>query len=281
MKLSGKAIVCGVIGWPISHSCSPILHNFWLKKYNIDGAYVPFPIKPDQLDKAILGILNLGIKGINVTLPHKESVLNYIHDLTDEAENIGAVNTLTVNEVGEIYGDNTDPFGFIENIRTNAPNVNFSSKKAIVIGAGGASRSVCFALIKAGISEIVLTNRSKERGDLLRKKFGSVIAVEPWKHRSSILEEADIVINCTSLGMYGQPDLDISLGKLPQHAVVNDLVYAPIDTNLIREAERRGHICIDGLGMLLYQAQPSFYKWFNIEPEVSAQLRNHVIESLN
>ncbi|MBR71950.1 MAG: shikimate dehydrogenase [Rhodospirillaceae bacterium] len=281
MILSRNITICGVIGYPVSHSLSPVLHNFWIKKYKQNGTYIPFAVDPNKLNEAIVGIINLGIKGVNVTLPHKESVLKYVQQLTDNAKEIGAVNTLTLNKEGKIIGDNTDAFGFLANLKDFAPHLRFASQKAIILGAGGVAKSVCFALINSGISEVIVVNRNKERAEKIKEKFGSNIRVEIWENRDQALEDVSILINCTSLGMNGQPALEISLEKLPPDAVVNDLVYTPINTRLLIEARKRGHISVDGLGMLLHQAKPAFHSWFDIQPEVSIELRNHVLASIS
>ena len=276
MSLSGKALLAGVMGWPISHSRSPCVHGYWLEKYAIDGAYVPLAVVPDRFEEALKGLQAAGFRGVNVTVPHKEAALRACDTLDPDAKRIGAVNTIVFGDDGSIQGSNTDAYGFIENIRQTAA---WSGGVAVVLGAGGAARAICVSLIDAGATEIHLINRTKSRAESLAREFGNKIRVEDWKNRSNTLLNASLLVNTTSLGMTGQPPLDINLDVLPTAAIVNDIVYAPLETPLLATARSRGNITIDGLGMLLHQARPGFEIWFGTDPEVTEAMRNIVLKS--
>lgn len=275
MILSGSAKIAGVIGWPIGHSRSPRLHGYWLDQYKIDGAYVPLSVSPNHLPEALAGLAASGFQGVNVTVPHKEQAFEACSSLDDHAQRIGAVNTIVFQEDG-IHGSNTDAFGFIENIRHNA---DWSGGISVVLGAGGAARAICVALIDAGSTEIRLVNRTRSRAETLAKEFGSVIRVYEWENRHDALSEASLLVNSTTLGMTGQKTLDLDLDTLPPSAIVNDIVYAPLETKLMAHARSRGNPVVDGLGMLLHQARPGFESWFGVRPEVTDTLRQFVLES--
>lgn len=277
MSISAKARVAGILGWPVGHSKSPRLHGYWLAHHKIDGAYVPLPTKPENLASAVRGLVAMGFTGANVTVPHKEAVFALVDDITPAAKRIGAVNTLFIGADGKIRGDNTDAFGFIENLRRTLPDFSANAGPAAVLGAGGAARAVAVALADAGCKRIVLINRTPERAATLAQAVGSTVAVASWENRATALENATLLVNTTSLGMTGQPALDLSLEKLPKNAAVYDLVYAPLETPLLSAAKARGHRTVDGLGMLLYQAQAGFAGWFGVKPDVTPELRAHVL----
>ena len=276
MILSGKAKITGVIGWPVEHSRSPRLHGFWLEQYGVDGAYIPIPASPDRFAEALAGLNAAGFRGVNVTVPHKESAYAACDTLDDDARRIGAVNTVVFGPEGDVQGSNTDAFGFIENIRQYT---DWPGGIAVVLGAGGAARAICVALIDAGATEIRLVNRTLERAEMLADAFGPIISVVNWKDRSDAQKGVTLLVNSTSLGMTGQPSLDIDLDALPPSAIVNDIVYAPLETELLRRARARGNPAVDGLGMLLHQARPGFEAWFGVAPEVTDALRDFVLES--
>lgn len=278
--LTGKARLAGVMGWPVSHSQSPRLHGFWLEKYGIDGAYVPLATAPETAAEAIRALPKLGFRGANVTVPHKETALRTVDHLTDRARRIGAVNTLIVQDDGSVLGDNTDGYGFIENLTQGAPDWQPAQAPAVVLGAGGASRAVVVALLDAGVPQVRLLNRSRDRAEALAAAFGAAVVVSDWAHRAEVLAGAGLLVNTTTLGMTGQPPLDISLDALPASAVVTDIVYAPLMTPLLVAAQQRGLAVVDGLGMLLHQARPGFAAWFGRDPEVDADLRAHVLAGL-
>jgi len=277
MTISGKARVAGILGWPVGHSKSPRLHGYWLAHHKIDGAYVPLPTRPENLADAVRGLAAMGFAGANVTVPHKEAVFALVDDITPTAKRIGAVNTLFIGADGKIRGDNTDAFGFIENLRRALPDFDAGAGPVAVLGAGGAARAVAVALADAGCKRIVLINRTPERAASVAQAVGNVVAVASWENRAAVLDGAALLVNTTSLGMTGQPALDLSLERLPKNAAVYDLVYAPLETPLLAAAKGRGHRTVDGLGMLLYQAQAGFAGWFGVTPEVTPALRAHVL----
>jgi len=277
VSLSGKAKLAGVMGWPVSHSRSPRLHGYWLDKYGIDGAYLPLPVQPDNLEQALRALPVLGIAGCNLTLPLKERALEIVDSVTDAARRIGAVNTVTVGRDGTLDGDNTDAFGFIENLRMNFTDWRADAAPTAVLGAGGAARAVCFGLLDAGCPEIRLTNRDQARAERLAADLGPSARVVPWANRAEALENTALLVNATSLGMEGQPALDLDITRLPQGAGVTDLVYVPLDTPLLAMARKSGHAAVDGLGMLLHQARPGFAAWFGVEPVVDDALRQFVM----
>lgn len=276
-SVTATTIKAGVIGWPVEHSLSPRLHGYWLDKYAIDGVYLPLPVAPGDVEVAIRALPKLGFAGANVTVPHKEQAYRMVDHLSTTARMIGAVNTIVCQEDGSLSGDNTDAFGFLENIRDNVPQWHAWAQPALVLGAGGAARAVVAALIDAGCPEIRLTNRTGERAGELAAHFGAKVHVVPWNDRNGATDGAGLLINTTTLGMTGKPPLDIEIAGLRDDAVVNDIVYAPLETPLLGAARGRGLTAVDGLGMLLHQARPGFHAWFGVHPDVDADLRAHVL----
>ena len=270
--------LAGVIGSPIAHSRSPALHQFWLRKYGIPGYYIPIDVATDNLAEVIRTLPKMGFVGVNVTIPHKESVMKISDLVTDRATLIGAANTLIFRKDGKIHADNTDGFGFIENLKQGAPSWNPKSGPAVVLGAGGAARAVVASLADSGVSEIMLTNRTRVRAEKLRDDFGKRVTVVDWVQAGNLMEDAAIVINTTSLGMIGKPELRVPLDGLRKGTVVTDLVYTPLKTNLLSEAEAAGCVTVDGLGMLLYQAVPAFERWFGKRPDVDSETRSAVLK---
>jgi shikimate dehydrogenase len=279
MSLTGKARIAGVMGWPVGHSRSPRLHGFWLKRYGIDGAYIPMAVRPEHAAEAMRALPKLGFAGCNVTVPHKETALAVADSVDAFARRIGAVNTLVVGADGSIAGSNTDAPGFLANLRQEAPGWNPKAAPAVVLGAGGAGRAVAAALVDAGAPDVRVVNRSVGRAETLARDIGGSIQVMGWDERATALRDAGLLVNTTVLGMTGQTALDIALDALPPGAVVNDIVYAPLETELLRRAKSRGNTVVDGLGMLLHQARPGFKAWFGVDPEVDAALRQAVLAS--
>ncbi|HMS93764.1 MAG: shikimate dehydrogenase [Tabrizicola sp.] len=271
--------LAGVIGHPIAHSRSPALHGYWLKRYGLQGHYVPIDIAPADLAEMVRVLPRLGFVGLNVTIPHKEAILQIADIVTDRAALIGAANTLIFRKDGKIHADNTDGSGFIANLRQNAPHWVPSSGPAVVLGAGGAARAVVAALIEVGVPEIHLANRTRPRADALRSDFGAKIHVHEWVQAGILMDDAVTVVNTTSLGMTGKPDLPVPLHRLNPGALVNDLVYSPLKTQFLIEAEERGATVVDGLGMLLHQAAPGFERWFGRRPEVDEATRQAVLSA--
>jgi shikimate dehydrogenase len=274
MTLSGKARVAAVIGWPVAHSRSPRLHGHWLQRYAIDGAYVPLAVRPQVFTRALQALADLGFAGANVTLPHKEAALATADEVSPRARAIGAANTIVVRG-GRLLADNTDGYGFLENLRQSAPAWHPAAGPAVVLGAGGAARAVVHALLEAGVAELRLANRTRSRAETLAQSFAGV-RVFDWGD-ARVLEDAALLANSTSLGMSGQPPLEIALDRLPPAALVTDLVYSPLETALLSSARARGNATVDGLGMLLHQARPGFAAWFGREPEVDEALRRAVL----
>lgn len=274
-----KIPLAGVIGHPIAHSRSPALHGHWLKRYGLKGHYIPMDVAPADLQEAIALLPKLGFVGLNVTIPHKEAILKLADVITDRAALIGAANTLIFRKDGRIHADNTDGAGFIANLRQKAPQWEPGSGPAAVFGAGGAARAVVAALIEVGVPEIRIANRTRPRADALRADFGAKIAVYEWVQAANMLEGAATVINTTSLGMAGKAEFRVPLDGLERGAVVNDLVYNPLKTSFLAEAEARGATIVDGLGMLLHQAAPGFERWFGTRPEVDDETRAAVLSA--
>ena len=274
--ISGAARLAGVMGWPIGHSLSPRIHGYWLETLGIDGAYVPLAVAPENLADALRALPKLGFAGVNITIPHKQTALAALDHVDDLARRIGAVNTVTVGAGGTLAGSNTDAFGFIENLRAGAPRLEFGGAPVVILGAGGAARGVAVALIDAGAADIRLLNRTRARAEALAGDLGGIEILD-WRERADALDGAALLVNTTSLGMTGAAALDLSLEKLPSSAVVNDIVYAPLQTPLLAAARARGNEVVDGLGMLLHQARPAFAAWFGAEPEVTPGLRDHIL----
>ncbi|MBR9843199.1 MAG: shikimate dehydrogenase [Rhodobacteraceae bacterium] len=269
--------LAAVIGHPIVHSKSPRLHGYWLGKYGIEGHYVPMDVAPEDLEVVIQAMPKMGYVGANVTIPHKETVMALVDTLTDSAKAIGAVNTLVFEEDGSITGDNTDGYGFIENLRQGAPDWKAETGPAMVLGAGGAARAIVFSLLEAGVPKVMISNRTKARAEGLCADFGEKVEVVDWNKAASALGEAETLVNTTSLGMVGKAPLEISLDALSSGATVTDIVYNPLETELLRQAREKGCPTVDGLGMLLHQAVPGFEAWFGKRPEVDAGLRDEVL----
>lgn len=266
----------GVIGHPIAHSKSPLIHRYWLEKYGISGEYVAYDLAPETLLDTARGLLmSHGLSGFNVTLPHKQTIMSLCTTLSDEARTIGAVNTVVYHSSGEIEGKNTDAFGFMESARDTIPQFDWSGGPVAILGAGGASRAVIYALQKAGVPEIRLSNRSAENARRLVDDFG--VRPYEWGERNGMLEGAVALVNTTSLGMKGQEALDIDVGRMSPEGLVYDIVYAPLETELLHQARRKGLQTIPGIGMLLHQARPAFAAWFGVMPEVTEDLKQRVL----
>ena len=269
--------LAGVIGDPIEHSLSPRLHGHWLKTLGINGHYIPMRVVNEDLERVVRTLPKAGFVGVNVTIPHKETVLSLADIVTDRAALIGAANTLIFRADGKIHADNTDGYGFTENLRQGAPGWTPTAGPAVVFGAGGAARAVIASLIEVGAPEIRLANRTRARADALRAEFGTRIKVFVWLQAGNMLEGAATVVNTTSLGMVGKQEFRVPLDGLKPGAVVTDLVYTPLRTHFLSEAEKAGCTVVDGLGMLLHQAVPGFERWFGLRPKVDDGLRAAVI----
>lgn len=266
-----------VIGWPIGHSRSPLIHNFWLKHYGIAGEYISQPVSPEELEAFLSNLAARGFLGCNVTVPHKERAAKFVTLADPLTRKLSAVNTVYLKN-GIPMGTNTDGFGFMKNLAAAVPDFECRGSSALLLGAGGAARAIAGALLDAGLAKLVICNRSLERARTVVSVFGENIIASPWDSASSAMCDIDLLINATSLGMQGRPQLDLSLDALPPSAVVCDIVYVPLETPLLRQARGRGNRTVDGLGMLLHQACPAFEKWYGIWPEVTTALRR-IVES--
>ncbi|HEX4407585.1 MAG TPA: shikimate dehydrogenase [Xanthobacteraceae bacterium] len=268
--MTTKVRAACVIGWPIEHSRSPLIHNYWLKAYGIAGEYRREAVRPQDFRAFIDTLTDRGYIGVNVTVPHKEAALSASR-ADDRAEAVGAANTLWFD--GGLRATNTDVEGFLDNLDACAPGWDRDLKKAVVLGAGGAARAVVYGLLQRGVAAVTVINRNKARAEALRDRFGSRVNVAEWDARQSEPTGAGLLVNTTTLGMHGQPSLDLNIGRLPRHAIVADLVYVPKITPLLQAAQAQGLTTADGLGMLLHQAVRGFSLWFGQKPEITAELR--------
>ncbi len=283
MRITGRTLLAGIMGWPVAHSRSPALHNFWLDEHRIDGVYVPLPVRPERLAQALRALPALGFRGCNLTLPHKQAALSIVDRVDPLARRIGAINTVVAGADGSLEGRNTDAYGFRENLRDSVPDWNPAAGPATVLGAGGASRAVVAALIEAGVAEIRLVNRTLARAERVAEEVAappSRMSIHPWHGRDAALQDAGLLVNTTSLGMTGEPELEIDLSRLPLTAVVVDIVYVPLETALLAAARRRGLRTVDGLGMLLHQGRPGFEAWFGTAVQATRNLRAAVLTTL-
>ncbi|MBT5570914.1 MAG: shikimate dehydrogenase [Alphaproteobacteria bacterium] len=273
----------GVMGWPVAHSLSPVLHGHWLKRYGIAGTYEAFPVQPDELPAAVNRLRDEGFRGTNLTVPHKEAAMALVDRIDDTARRIGAVNTLVLQDDGILSGTNTDAYGLIENIRAFAPDqlaAKFGDRPVVILGAGGAARAALVGLADIGARKIRIVNRTVARAEALAEIVADQevdVHAMGWNERANALGDAGLLVNTTTLGMQGQAPLDLDLGALPEAAVVNDIVYAPLETGLLAAARQRGNPAVDGLGMLLHQARAGFRAWFGVDPAVDEELRQAVL----
>ncbi len=269
-----------ITGWPVSHSRSPLIHGYWIEKYKLSGSYDRVGVDPETAEAFYKNFSESGLAGGNVTVPHKETAAAACDWLDDAASEMGAANTLWLDEEGRLCGSNTDGLGFLGNLDQLAPGWDEKAETAVVLGAGGAARAIVWALIARNFKAVHLVNRTAEKAQKLSEKFGSNVIGYSWDKLGTLLGKADVLVNTTSLGMTGMPPLEINLSNLPKKALVTDIVYVPLVTDLLKQAERRGNRTVDGLGMLLHQAVPGFEKWFGVRPEVDEVLRRLVIDDL-
>jgi shikimate dehydrogenase len=264
--------IAGLLGYPVAHSRSPVIHNHWLAEHGIAGRYVLFPVPPEKLEDAVRGLSALGMRGCNVTTPHKQAVFPLLDRVDDLAQLIGAVNTVVVEKDGTLTGFNNDGNGFIQSLRDASPTWRPDTGPILVLGAGGASRAVVASLAAQGAKEIRLANRSRDKAEEIAAAVGPVVKVLPWEQREDALDGVALLANATSLGMAGKPPLDIALDRLPPRALVGDLIYIPPETPLLAAARARGNVTVNGLGLLLNQARPAFNAWFGVMPEITPAL---------
>ncbi|WP_346912056.1 shikimate dehydrogenase [uncultured Roseibium sp.] len=279
-KMKAEKIRAGVTGWPVAQSRSPLVHGYWLKKHGIDGSYEKIPVSPEEAEAFYGNLASSGLTGCNVTIPHKETAAAACDVLDDAAQKMGAANTLWLDETGRLCGANTDGLGFLGNLDQMAPGWDDKRDCAIVLGAGGAARAIVWALCSRKFTEVHIFNRTAEKASRIADQFGSTVHAHLWDKLGTFLGKADLLVNTTSLGMAGKARLEIDLGDLPKEALVTDIVYVPLMTDLLKQAAERGNRTVDGLGMLLHQAVPGFEKWFGVRPQVDDDLRRLVLQDL-
>jgi shikimate dehydrogenase len=273
MSHPNRFLLAGVMGWPVMHSRSPLMHNYWLRSHQLAGTYVPLAIQPEGLAAALRALHPLGFAGCNLTIPHKQQAMTIVDEVDAVAKRIGAISCVIVRPDGSLAGTNNDWFGFIHNLKQEEPGWRADAGPAVVLGAGGGSRAVCYGLMQEGAKEIRLVNRTFTRAKALADEFGGPLKAIPWDERHDALKGAAMVVNATSQGMTGQPALDLRLDQLPKTALAADIIYIPLETPFLAAARARGNRTVNGLGMLLHQGRPAWKAWFGIEPAVTAELR--------
>ena len=266
-------VLAGVMGWPVAHTRSPAIHNHWIARYGLKGAYVQLPVQPDRLEAAIRGLPALGFAGCNVTVPHKVSAMRLMDELHPAARRVAAINTIVVQPDGRLLGMNNDGAGYIQSLRDADPAWRGDAGPALVLGAGGAARAIVVALLDEGVPVLRITNRTLERAQALAEAIGDRVKVVPWAERNEAMTGVSLLVNTTTQGMHGQAPLDVTLEVLPAAAMVSDAIYIPMETPLLAQARLRGHRTVNGLGMLLNQARPAFQSWFGVLPEITPELR--------
>ncbi len=272
--------LAGVMGWPVAHSRSPILHNHWIAEHGLRGAYVLLPVQPEKIEQALRALPTLGFAGCNLTIPHKVAAMAIVDHLEPLAQRIGAANTIVVGADGSLTGRNTDAYGFIQSLRDTQPVWRADAGPACVVGAGGAARAVIAGLLDEGATEIRLTNRSDAKAVDMAQEFGPLVHAIPWAERHAALAGVALLVNTTNQGMHGQAPLELRLHDLPTTALVSDIVYVPLETPLLLEAKARGNATVNGLGMLINQARPAFEAWFGPLPRISPPLMDKMLASL-
>lgn len=268
-----RFLMAGVMGWPVMHSRSPLLHNYWMDQQGLTGTYVPLAIKPGTVDAALRAMHPLGFSGCNLTIPHKLDAMAVVDEVDDVARKIGAISCVVVREDGSLFGTNNDWLGFTGNLKQSYPDWRGDAGPVAVIGAGGGGRAVCYALLQMGVPEIRLVNRTAEEPLAIVRDFGGPIETFDWADRNDILDGVTMAVNVTSQGMDGEPALDIDLAKLPVSALAADIIYTPLETPFLAAARERGNDTLNGLGMLLHQGIPAWRMWFGVEPTVTDELR--------
>lgn len=269
-----------IIGWPVKHSRSPLIHGYWLGKHGIVGSYSMVEVAPGELERFICGGMAVqGFTGCNVTVPHKVDVLKFVDDVSDAARAIGAVNTLWFEE-GRLRADNTDVTGFLTHLDVSAPQWRLADRPVLVLGAGGGARGIVYGLLGAGVSKVYVSNRTRVKADEIAQAFGKAVTAVDWEQRERYGREAGLLVNTTTLGMAGYRDLDFDMSVLPADCVVADIVYVPLETKLLRAARARNLNVVDGLGMLLHQAVPGFERWFGVRPAVTPELRAIIVQDI-
>ena len=278
--MSDRFLLAGVMGWPIMHSRSPLIHNTLMEQHGLTGTYVPLAIRPENLPAALRSLAPLGFSGCNITIPHKEQAFALVDTIDPVAKRIGAINCVSVQSDGSLAGTNTDGFGFVENVVERQPGWRAAAGPVVIVGAGGGARAVTYALAERGAPEIRVVNRTRARAETLAHEFGPPVAAFSWDERHLALKDAAMLVNTTSQGMAGMSPLDLSLDSLPTAALVADIVYVPLETPLLAAARTRGNPIVDGLGMLLHQVRPAWKDWFGIDPPITKELRRKIESTL-
>jgi shikimate dehydrogenase len=280
MIQSDQFLLMGVMGWPVMHSRSPLMHNYWIDQQGLTGTYVPLEIKPGGLKAALRALHPLGFAGCNLTIPHKLEAMAIVDEVSEVAKKIGAISCVVVRQDGSLFGTNNDWLGFLGNLKQQQPDWRADAGPIAVIGAGGGGRAVCYGLLKEGASEIRLVNRTREKAEVIAKEFGGPIQVLPWEDRHHALDGVATVVNVTSQGMDGLPPLDLRLDHLPKSALAADIIYTPLETPFLAEARARGNHTVNGLGMLIHQGPAAWKLWFDIVPTVTEELRERMERSI-
>jgi shikimate dehydrogenase len=278
--MSQQFVMAGVMGWPVAHSRSPVIHTHWIQQHGLSGAYGRFAVRPERLEAALRGLSALGMAGCNITLPHKIEAMRWVDHVDPLGRRMGAINLVVVQADGALHGFNTDGYGFIQSLRDAKPDWRADTGPIVVLGGGGAARAIVLSLIDAGASSIRLINRTRSKAQALADEFGPVVAVFDWSERHDALAGAAMLVNTTDQGMHGKTDLDLQLDALPTDALVCDAIYIPLETTLLASARARGNLTVNGLGMLLNQARPAFKAWFGVDPEVTPALREALIATI-
>jgi shikimate dehydrogenase len=272
--------IAGVMGWPVAHSRSPLIHNYWISHHQLKGAYGLFTVNPNNLEAAIRGLQALGLAGCNITIPHKVNAMAYVDSVHPLAQRMGAINTIVVQSDGALHGFNHDGFGFIQSLIESQPHWKADAGPIVVIGAGGAARGIVVSLLDAGATDIRIINRTHSKAEELAHLFGTAVTAVKWQEREDALTDASLLINTTNQGMHREPALDLPLDNLPTATLVFDAVYIPTETPLLKDARLRGNTTLNGLGMLLHQARPAFHAWFGVMPEVTPALYKEIVQTI-
>jgi len=272
-------VTAGVMGWPVAHSRSPVIHNHWIKQHKRQGTYSLLPVAPHNLETAIRGLSALGFAGCNITIPHKVEAMKLMDWVDPLAQRMGAINTIVVQADGQLHGFNHDGYGYIQSLRDAQPHWRADTGPVVVLGAGGAARAIVVSLIDQGATEIRLLNRTRAKADALAHEFGPAITALDWSQRHEALSGAALLVNTTSQGMHHEPALDLDLTDLPTDSLVSDAIYIPLETPLLAAARQRGNNTVNGLGMLLNQARPAFHAWFGVMPDLTPELNKLVIST--
>jgi shikimate dehydrogenase len=277
MSSSAEFGLVGIVGWPVAHSRSPIIHKYWLGVHRIPGTYVPLAVQPERLPDALRGLVALGFRGCNVTMPHKLTAMAHLDRVNETARRIGAVNTIVVERDGTLSGFNNDGNGFVQSLRDARPDWRGDAGPALILGAGGAARAVLVALLENGATEIRIANRTAEKAQAMADEFGPSVKAIAWSDRNAAMADLALLVNATDRGMIGKPALDVTMDRLPTSALVGDLIYTPPETPFLLQARQRGNLTVNGLGLLLNQARLGFQAWFGVLPEVTQTLREAIL----